>query len=205
MPRPFAVLILLALPALAPAADWISLFNGKDLTGWTGSQPHWSVENGVLVGSTDETPTPLNTFLVYEKPFADFHLSAEIKLRNGNSGIQFRSTHLPGPGFIVFGLQADASDENQSWGNFYEERGRGRTIMKTTDEGFRRAEPHVRKGDWNHIEVIARGPQIKLLLNGHTTWEGRDDKKLEGVIALQLHSGKPMRVEFRNLKIRPLP
>jgi hypothetical protein len=200
-----SILTLLAAVTLLPAADWLPLFNGKDLTGWTGSREHWRVENAAIAGSTDETPSPLNTFLVYEKSFADFHLRADIKLRNGNSGIQFRSTYLPGPGFIVYGLQADASDENQSWGNFYEERGRGRGTMKTPDEGFRRAEPHVKKGDWNRIEVIARGPDIKLLLNGHTTWEGRDDKKLDGVIALQLHSGKPMRVEFRNIEIRTLP
>jgi len=199
------ILVLLALSVVVQAGDWIPLFNGSDLKGWTGSKEYWRVEQGAIVGSTDATPTPLNTFLVYEKPFANFHLSAEIKLRNGNSGIQFRSMYLPGPGWIVFGTQADASDENKSWGNFYEERGRGRNIMKTTDEGWRLAESIVRKGDWNHIEVIADGPAVKLMLNGKVTWEGRDDKKLEGVVALQLHSGKPMRVEFRNIRIRELP
>ena len=190
---------------LLAAADWTPLFNGTDLKGWSGSKNHWRVEGGALVGTTDETPTELNTFLVYEKPFANFHLTAEIKLRNGNSGIQFRSTHLPGPGFIVYGTQADASDESKSWGNFYEERGRGRGVMKTPDEGWRKGESIVRKGDWNRIEVIANGPSVKLLLNGTTTWEGRDGNKLDGIIALQLHAGKPMRVEFRDIKIKALP
>jgi len=201
-------LILLAAlaAALAPAADWVNLFNGTDLTGWTGSKKHWRVENGAIAGTTDETPTELNTFLIYsEKQFANFHLSVEVKLRNGNSGIQFRSTALPGPGFIVYGTQADASDADQSWGNFYEERGRGRGTMKTRDEGWRRAESVVKKGDWNRIEVIATGPSLKLLLNGKVTWEGIDDKKLEGILALQLHSGKPMRVEFRDIRIKELP
>lgn len=198
-----AALWLLAAASL-PAADWISLFNGNDLTGWTGSKKHWRVENGAIVGSTDETPTELNTFLVYQKPFANFHLSTEIKLRNGNSGVQFRSTYLPGPGWIVYGTQADASDENESWGNFYEERGRGRATMKTRDEGWLRARSIVKKGDWNLIEVIAQGPSLRLLLNGKVTWEGRDDRKLDGIIALQLHGGKPMRVEYRNIRIQVL-
>lgn len=187
------------------AADWTPLFNGTDLEGWRGSKKHWRVENGVLVGTTDETPTELNTFLIYQKPYANFHLSAEIKIRNGNSGIQFRSTALPGPGFIVYGTQADAADETKSWGNFYEERGRGRGVMKTPDEGWLKAERVVKKGDWNRIEIIADGPAIQLILNGVTTWRGRDDKKLDGVIALQLHAGKPMRVEFRDIKIKELP
>lgn len=194
----------LTLLALLLAADWTPLFNGRDLQGWTGSAKHWRVENGAIVGSADETPTELNTFLIHSKPYANFHLSAEINLRNGNSGLQFRSTYLPGPGFIVYGTQADASDENKSWGNFYEERGRGRGVMKTPDEGWRKAEAIVKPGEWNRIEVIAQGPAIRLLLNGVTTWEGRDDKKLDGVIALQLHAGKPMRVEFRDLKIKEL-
>lgn len=197
--------VFILLAASLPAADWVSLFNGTDLKGWTGSKKHWRAENGAIFGTTDEFPIELNTFLVHEKPFANFHLIADIKLRNGNSGLHFRSTHLPGPGWIVYGTQADASDENQSWGNFYEERGRGRSIMKTPDEGFRRAQSIVRKGDWNTIEVIAQGPAVKLLLNGTVTWEGKDDKKLEGIIALQLHSGKPMRVEFRNIRIKELP
>ncbi|MBM3738656.1 MAG: DUF1080 domain-containing protein [Acidobacteria bacterium] len=198
--------LLMLSAALAQGADWVSLFNGKDLSGWTGSKRHWRVENGVIVGTTDEHPTELNTFLIYEKkPFADFHLSAEVKIRNGNSGIQFRSTYLPGPGFIVYGTQADAADETKSWGNFYEERGRGRGVMKTPDEGWRRAEPVVKKGDWNRIEVIARGPAVKLVLNGTATWEGSDGKKLDGILALQLHAGKPMRVEFREIRIKELP
>lgn len=187
------------------AADWTALFNGTDLNGWTGSKKHWRVENGTIVGTTDETPTELNTFLIYQKPYANFHLSAEIKIRNGNSGIQFRSTHLPGPGFIVYGTQADAADETKSWGNFYEERGRGRGVMKTPDEGWQKAEPVVKKGEWNRIEILADGPAIRLSLNGVVTWQGRDDKKLDGVIALQLHAGKPMRVEFRDIKIKELP
>ena len=114
------------------------LFNGKNLDGWDGDPALWSVQDGAIVGSSDGHPFKVNTFLIYKtRKFSDFTLKASIKLRNHNSGIQFRSGQLPGPGWIVSGPQADASDagDKSAWGNYYEERGRSRTMMKTPDEG----------------------------------------------------------------------
>ncbi|MEX2262095.1 MAG: DUF1080 domain-containing protein [Bryobacteraceae bacterium] len=186
-------------------SGYVLLFNGRDLTGWSGNPRVWKVEDGMIVGASDDYPIQLNTFLVYEKPFSDFHLSAEVRLRNGNSGLHFRSTHIPGPGWIVMGYQADFSDagDRSAWGNFYEERGRSRTMMKTPDEGWQVARKHVRPKDWNRIEVRAEGSRIRIWLNGVQTIDARDDKAASGIIALQLHSGEPMRVEFRNLKLKP--
>jgi hypothetical protein len=194
---------------LTPAEEregYIVLFNGKDLTGWSGDSRVWKVEDGAIVGTTDEHKLEQNTFLVHERAVADFHLKAEVRLRNGNSGVQFRSALHPGPGWIVSGYQADFSDagERSAWGNFYEERGRRRTLMKTEDQGWRAAKPHVRPKDWNLIEVRAEGPRIRIWLNGAQTIDALDEKARSGVLALQLHSGEPMRVEFRNLKIKLL-
>jgi len=184
------------------------LFNGKNLAGWDGDPALWSVENGVIVGSSDKHPFTVNTFLVYKKrTYSNFILKGDIKLRNHNSGIQFRSELFPGPGWIVAGYQADASDvgDHSAWGNFYEERGRGRNIMKSQDEGWEKAKAVLHKGDWNSYEILADGPHIRLTFNGVVTIDTQDSKSPAGVIALQMHAGELMRVEFRNLKIKTLP
>jgi hypothetical protein len=187
-------------------AGYTLLFNGKDLSGWSGDPRLWKVENGAIVGTTDGNPIQANTFLICEKPFSDFDLKADVKLRNHNSGIQFRSVQLPGPGWIVSGLQADFSEDGESlaWGNLYEERGRGRALMKTPDEGWQVGRKVYHKGDWNTFEIRAEGNRMRIWLNGAMTIDVTDDKAHSGVIALQLHRGDPMRVEFRNMRIKVL-
>jgi hypothetical protein len=185
---------------------YVLLFNGKDLAGWTGDPRLWKVENGILLGSTDGNPISQNTFLIYDKPFADFDLKADVRLRNGNSGIQLRSAAQPGPGWVVTGYQADFSEdgERSAWGNFYEEKGRGRGVMSTPDQGWQIGRRLYRKGDWNSIEVRAEGPRMRIWVNGGLTIDLTDDKARSGVIALQVHRGDPMRVEFRNFRLKPL-
>jgi hypothetical protein len=208
---------LLALVALAaPGANeltdqerregFVLLFNGKNLDGWEGDADLWSVRGGAIIGSSDRKRIEQNTFLVYKQPFSDFLLRAEVRLRNGNSGIQFRSAHQPDPGWVVTGYQADLSDagDRSAWGNFYEEKGRGRAVMKTPDEGWRAAQKIVRAGDWNQYQILARGNRIQLKLNGVVTIDATDEKASSGLIALQLHSGEPMQVEFRNIRVKPL-
>jgi hypothetical protein len=211
--------LLLALASLLSAADnklthqekkngFILLFNGKNLDGWDGDSALWKVENGAIVGSSDNHPFKVNTFLIYQGNFSNFILKVDIKLRNHNSGIQFRSEQLPGLGWIVKGLQADASEvgaEKSAWGNLYEERGRGRNVMKTPDEGWLLGKSVVHRGDWNSYEILADGDHLRLTLNGTITIDMHDSLKTSGIIALQMHAGEPMRVEFRNLKLKRLP
>ncbi|MEZ5353733.1 MAG: DUF1080 domain-containing protein [Bryobacteraceae bacterium] len=115
------LLLIGLLPLLAASGDntlteeerkqgYVLLFNGRDLTGWSGNPRTWRVEDGMLVGTSDDYAIQLNTFLVYKDTFSDLHLTADVRLRNGNSGIHFRSTHLTGPGWIVLGYQADFSE-----------------------------------------------------------------------------------------------
>ena len=213
------LVLFLALACAAAAADinrltprekkegYTLLFNGKNLDGWDGDPSRWSVEDGAIVGSSDGRPFKVNTFLIYKKrKFSDFILKASIKLRNHNSGIHFRSEQLPGPGWIVAGLQADASDagDKSAWGNYYEERGRSRTMMKTPDEGWLKAKSVLRKQDWNTYEILAEGEHIRLTFNGVITIDTQEKQRLDGIIALQLHAGEPMRVEFRDMKIKAL-
>ena len=210
-------LACLALAAVLTAAEplnqltpqekqegYVLLFNGTSLDGWEGDPALWSVQDGAIVGTTDGHPIKENTFLIYGKRFSDFVLRFDIKLRNHNSGVQFRSAVLPN--FVVTGYQADASEvgDHSAWGNFYEEKGRGRAVMKTEDEGWLKAKSLVRHGDWNSYEVFAQGSRIRLKFNGVETINLHDDKAGEGVIALQLHAGTPMRVEFRNIRLKVL-
>ena len=185
---------------------FVLLFDGTSLDGWDGDPRLWSVSDGAIVGSSDGQAVDTNTYLIHERPFADFVLRLEVRLRNGNSGIQFRSRHIPGPGWIVHGYQADLSDagERSAWGNFYEEKGRGRGMMATPDEGWQRAKGVVRTRDWNHYEILAQGDRVRLTLNGKVTFEGADGRSGSGVIAIQLHSGPGMQVECRSIRIKPL-
>jgi Domain of Unknown Function (DUF1080) len=215
-----AVFLLLALahPASPQAINTLTpqekkegftlLFNGKNLDGWDGDPVRWSVQNGVIVGSSDGHPFKVNTFLIYKGTYKNFILKGDIKLRNHNSGIQFRSEQLPGEGWMVRGYQADASevgDEKSAWGNLYEERLRGRNAMKTPDQGWIIAKTLVHHGDWNTYEILADGDHIRLKFNGVVTIDMHDSAASSGIIALQLHAGPEMRVEFRNLKMKVLP
>lgn len=185
---------------------YVLLFDGNSLEGWDGNPDLWSVRDGSIVGSSDSHPVDTNTFLIYQKSFDDFVLRLEVRLRNGNSGIQFRSEHVPGPGWVVHGYQADLSDaeERSAWGNFYEEKGRGRSLMATPDEGWRRAKDVVLSRQWNHYEIRAEGDRVRLTLNGKVTFEGTDDRAKAGIIAIQLHSGPAMQVECRSIRIKRL-
>lgn len=197
------LILLLAAMTLALAADepgFVPLFDGKTLQGWEGDPRLWKVEDGTLAGSTEGVP-PIeqNTFLIYRgREFGNFTLRAQVKLRNGNSGIQFRSEELPG--FVVKGYQADMAQGNW-WGSIYEERGT-RGVMVNGWKG--KAETVVKADDWNDVEVHCEGDLIQIRVNGLLTAELKDSVKLKGILALQLHRGPPMRVWFRNLRIKPL-
>ena len=209
------VLALFAVPLAWPAElpntltaaekreGFTLLFNGKDLSGWDGDPQLWSVKDGAIVGSSDNHPVKQNTFLIYKDEFADFTLRADIKLRNHNSGIQFRSQRKPD--WVVTGYQADASEvgeEKSAWGNFYDEQGKSRNLMRTPDEGWLKVKSRVHHGDWNHYEIIANGHHLILRLNGVETINQEVEKTDAGVIAIQMHMGEPMEVQVRNIKLK---
>jgi hypothetical protein len=158
------------------------------------------VKDGEIVGSTEGVKLTQNTFLIYRAgTFKNFVLKAQAKLRNHNSGIQFRSEALDN--WVVKGYQADMAEGNW-WGSIYEEKGT-RGVMVNGWKG--KAEKVVKPNDWNDIEIFCQGDQIRITLNGLVTAELKDSVRLEGVIALQLHAGPAMEVRFRNLTIQELP
>ena len=140
-----------------------------------------------------------NTFLIYRaKPFSDFVVRFEVKLRNHNSGMQFRSEALPD--YVMKGLQGDMAAGNW-WGSIYDEKGT-RGVLVNGWKG--KAEKVVKAGEWNDYEIFCQGENIRITVNGLVTSELKDSVKLEGLLGLQVHAGPPMEVRFRNLRIKEL-
>ncbi len=180
------------VPMLATAENAKDFFNGKDLTGWDGDKDVWLVEGGEIVGRT-KTGLKRNTFLKSQLAVEDFRLSLKVKLtpNSGNSGVQFRSESLPDG--EMRGPQADIGAG--WWGKLYEESGRGLLVK----EG---GEKYVKADDWNDYVVEAKGSHVKIWINGSLVCD-YDDPKLSrrGVIGLQIHSGGPMEVRFKGIKL----
>jgi hypothetical protein len=212
-----------------------SLFNGKDLTGWDGDPRLWSVKDGVIHGeTTTENVANGNTFLIWKdgatKNF-ELRLSFRCNATN-NSGIQYRSRHIQDDSarnhWVVRGYQHEIRNQNELpdvAGFIYDEGGkRGRISLAgditvweqeqgrqvkgtlTTAEDYRKL---FRLDDWNDVVIIANGNRIRHYLNGRQILDFTDnDPKLaltSGILALQLHAGAPMWVEFKNPRISELP
>ena len=181
-----ALFWLLALWSLAAFAEegFQPIFNGKNLDGWDGDPRLWSARDGMIVGSTEGTKLVHNSFLITRKSYGNFILRSEVKLRNHNSGIQFRSEALPD--WIVRGYQADMAGDNY-WGCIYEERGtRGMLV-----NGWEKAKTVVHLKDWNDYEIDCDGDHIQLKLNGVQTADLHDSASLNGIIALHLFADHP--------------
>jgi putative heme-binding domain-containing protein len=175
------------------------LFNGKDLTGWEGDASVFSVDNGELVG---KGPQKQNKFLFHKSEQTDFRLIVEIKLtpNGGNSGVQFRS--VPHGETEAKGCQADVGAG--WWGKLYEESARGLLFPKKGDAFD--GDKFVKKDDWNTYEIVAVGTKIRTAINGNLCTDLQDEKvALKGRFALQVHSGGPMEVRFRNFQLELNP
>jgi hypothetical protein len=205
---PLVCLVALSAPA-ASAEKFVPIFNGTNLDGWEGDPELWHVDGGAIVGATEGKKLGANSFLATKKNYKNFILKAKFKLRNHNSGIQFRSKLHDN--FVVKGYQADIAD-NKFMGILYEEGGRGILVdvtpaftAKVTPEEVAK---HIHVGDWNEYVITADHGHITQAINGLTTvdyTETSDKGATEGVIALQLHAGPPMQVEFKDVEIAELP
>ena len=185
------------VPLLATPDNQHRLFNGTDLAGWMGDLRYWNVEDGAIVGRTEGLAR--NEFLVSDLWLTDFRLVVEVRLvpDGANSGIQFRSEALPGGD--VRGYQADIGVG--WWGNLYEEHGRGLLFGL---QGERPAKP----GEWNVYEILATGSRVRTAIGGVPCTDLDDPEGARGgILALQIHSGGPTEVSFRNfeLELNPEP
>lgn len=189
----------LCLQAAGAEPGFKAIFDGKSLTGWDGDPKVWSVKDGELIGSSEGYKLAGNTFLIYRGgEFGDFILRAKVKLRNHNSGIQFRSEELPN--WVMRGYQADMAQGNW-WGGVYEEKGK-RGVMINGWKG--KAETVVKADDWNEVEIYCKGEDIRITINGLVTAELKDSFKLSGLFGLQLHAGPPMEARFKDIRLQVL-
>jgi hypothetical protein len=190
------------LPLISPADEpgYRSLFNQKDLSGWEGDTTLWKVEDQALVG--DSAGIKQNQFLCTKAEFGDFELKLEFRVKDGagNTGVQFRTQKIPNT-TEVSGYQADIGEKY--WGCLYDESRRNQVLAQAPPE----LENVLKKGDWNEYTIRAEGDQITLKINGLTTVDYKErhaEIPRSGIIALQVHSGGPMRVDFRNIRLKPL-
>lgn len=212
-------------------SDLKTIFNGTDLTGWNGDPRLWSVKDGAIHGeTTPEKVAKGNTFLIWEGGRTkDFELRLSFRCNaTNNSGIQYRSRHVTENvrnDWVVRGYQHEIRNQNvlpSVSGFIYDEGGkRGRTCLVGekavwTEDGKKVLDNLItadeykelfRLNDWNDVVIIAQGTHIQHYLNGRLILDFTDHPDfalLDGVLALQLHAGKPMWAEFKDIRIKPL-
>lgn len=218
------------IPGTEPAdglePGFVKLFDGESLAGWQGDRTIWSVEDGAITGrTTAETKLTENNFLIWKDEVENFELRLQFRLENGNSGIYYRARKRPAQqkdGDPLVGTQADF-DASGRWTGVIMEyllRGvlaeRGEKVL-IDENGDRKVvgsvgDPTallatVKEGEWNDYRIVARGGNVVLEINGVTMCEldDRDPQRLErGWLALQVHVGPPMVVQFRNIVYRKL-
>jgi type 1 glutamine amidotransferase len=217
-----------ALPVVASAQDGFApIFDGKTLDGWDGDPAHWKIEDGCITGvDTAEKPLKANTFCIWRGgDVGDFEIVLEYKLIGNNSGIQYRSVENKTK-WSVNGYQGDmeAGDTysgimyGEGFGGILANRGQ-KTVVRTGKDGkqvidvvgsvgdSKEIQSKIKKDDWNTYQIIAKGFTFEHKINGVTTivcTDERKERRASGILALQLHAGRPMKVQFRNIRLKKI-
>ena len=212
------------------AEGFVPIFNGQNLTDWEGCSNIWRVEDGVIIGQTTAEGSAritYNHFLVWTGgEVDDFVLRFDMKIcRAGNSGMQYRSWKNPDPNrpHSVFGYQADFDGEHRFTGILFGEGFRGilclrgqKTVIGNDARPIqisRFADSDVLRDklkfeDWNAYEVIAKDFTFTNIINGYVmsicTDEDVERRRASGILAIQAHTGPPMKVEVRNIRLKRL-
>jgi hypothetical protein len=205
-----------------PPEGFAAIFNGRDLDGWEGSPKYWSVVDGCLTGKADGTLT-FNRFLTWKGgTLKNFDLRVKVKVSpGGNSGLQYRGTERPDLGeSVVTGYQCDVVANRPDYnGMLYEER--GRRILAHTGEKVvidPKGQPWVvgqfplkefKAGEWHDFRVLAEGNHYRHWIDGQPTVDVIDldekGRKLDGVLAVQVHVGPPMTIQYKDFLLKTLP
>lgn len=219
--------------APASEAGFEPIFDGKTLDRWDGDPKFWRVEGGALVGEiTPGNEIKRNTFVIWRGGVTkDFELKLRYRITDkGNSGINYRSEEVADAKFALKGYQFDIDGGGKSnaatvrhTGNNYEERGRTfmalrGQITRAVDGGQREVIGAVgdykdmmrliKNDDWNDVHIIARGHALVHMLNGHVMSIVIDDdpqrRAVEGKLGVQVHTGPPMKVEYKDIRLKKL-
>lgn len=190
--------ILFTSCAVSKNKNTVSLFNGKDLTGWTihGTEK-WYVENGELV--CESGPDKEYGYLSTNEQYKNFDFSVQFKQEaNGNSGVFFRSSI---DGVKISGWQVEVAPLDLHTGGIYESYGRG-WLIKPTPEN----EKHLKTGEWNTLRIRVLNDEVTTWLNGQQMVFFKDEKigNANGFIALQIHDGGGIKVRWKDFKLTKL-
>jgi hypothetical protein len=201
----FALMLVLVLGALAETptkAGWVSLFNGKDLSGWKANgDEKWVVEQGTILG---ESTANKYGYLTTEKTYRNFDLRLKFKGEaDGNSGLFLHSRITgidPAHGPDIEGMQVEVDPSpGKHTGGLYESAGREWVAMPTAE-----AEKALKPGEWNDLEVSVHGNRIITHVNGVKVADFTDPvpKFTDGVIGLQIHTGGGVKVRWKDIYIK---
>jgi Domain of Unknown Function (DUF1080) len=220
-------LVVAASALLAAEPGDKSLFDGKTLQGWSNpDMSYWSVEEGAITGrSTAAHPARRNYYLIWQGgDVADFELTLRFRIQgdaSANAGIQFR-TSFNADATHSTGYQADIDRAGKYLGALYDE-GEGRrqlfaprgSKVEADSNGRRKASQFaspdelmrgVNLDGWNEYRIVARGHHLSGYINGRLMFQATDnDPKLflrSGRLALQLHAGPPMQVQYKDIILR---
>ena len=207
-----------------------TIFDGKTLDGWEGDPKYWRVADGVMTGEiAPDALIKSNTFLIWRGGTpTDFELKVDYRITSGgNSGINYRSvvvadTVTPANRFAMRGYQCDIDGQNRYTGNNYEEKGRlflavrgqvtrvtgTRTPVVLSNLGDNKDLASSITSDWNSIHLIVRGNVLMHMVNGRLMSMTIDDdvagRRMDGLIGVQVHVGGPMKIEYRNWRLKEL-
>ncbi|MEO0415689.1 MAG: DUF1080 domain-containing protein [Verrucomicrobiota bacterium] len=226
--RSLLVLVCFFLSLLsADEEGFVNIFDGQSLQGWSCVQKGvFSVgDRSIKAENKKSSPIPDNRFLVWDRGApGDFELKLEYKISGdakANAGIQIRSS-ADVSGHLI-GYQADIDMKGQWVGCLYDEhtgrkllakRGQRVSINKAGERIDADLDDkdtlldNIEADDWNEYHIIAKGSQITLKINGVLMCEVIDEQIGEadkaGLLALQIHKGPPMVVEYRNIRLKNL-
>lgn len=198
MTRLLSLITLITALAFTMPTKQVSLFNGKDLAGWTvhGTEK-WYVDKGNLV--CESGPDKQYGYLTTDKSYKNFDLSLQFKQEaNGNSGVFFRSGI---EGIKISGWQVEVAPKDHDTGGIYESYGRGWLEQIPEDK-----ENILKPGEWNTLRIRVEGDHVQTYLNGQPMVDMHDDKigAANGAIALQIHDGGGIKVRWRKLMLTEL-
>ncbi len=223
-------------------SGFVSIFDGKTLSGWEGDSTYWKVDKGCILGEvTASTLLKRNSFLIWRGGIvANFEAKVDFKVsEDGNSGINYRSEELPGVFHALKGYQADLDGQNNYSGSNYEERARttlaarGQKVIipntidtsnqysKYARENFWTTtdvvsslgnkdslESFIKNNDWNEYHLIINGNHLQHFINGKLMSEVTDNdllnRRMSGLLGVQVHVGPPMTIRYKNFRIKQL-
>ncbi len=219
VPYPYAAA---AVTVKAGKDGYQDLLSGNLQRNWSGNFDYWTLKDGILKGTTDGS-LKANSFLSWKgSTIQNFDMKVKVRIsKGGNSGIQYRGKSRPEIGLdVVSGYQCDIVANIPKYnGMLYEER--GRRILSHTGEKVtidEEGQPWVTEmmpvkeftpGEWHEYRVRVLGNHHQHWIDGYKTADLLDfdenGRALEGILAIQVHVGPPMTVEFKDFKIKHLP